>query len=78
MSLDYERRSGEDRRQEDGALPGNKERRRQVESRKPEIIEVELNDAEWEMHFGRKQVVGRAVDISMTVEVSDLLGRLSK
>ncbi|MFB0934478.1 MAG: hypothetical protein QMB52_01795 [Propionivibrio sp.] len=78
MSHDYERRSGKDRRQDDGDLPGGKERRRQVESRKPEIVEVELNEAEWEMHFGRKKLVGSGADVSVTIEVSELFGRLSK
>lgn len=78
MSHDYERRSGKDRRQDDGELPGGKERRRQVESRKPEIVEVELNEAEWEMHFGRKRLVSSGADVTVTIEVSELFGRLSK
>lgn len=78
VSHDYERRSGKDRRQEDGELPGNKERRRQVESRRPEIVEVELDEAEWEMHFGRKTLVAGGADASATIEVSELFGRLSK
>lgn len=78
VSHDFERRSGKDRRQDDGELPGGKERRRQVESRKPEIVEVELNEAEWEMHFGRKTLVGRGADVSVSIEVSELFGRLSK
>jgi len=78
VSHNYERRSGKDRRQDDGDLPGGKERRRQVESRKPEIVEVELNEADWEMHFGRKKLVGSGADASVTIEVSELFGRLSK
>lgn len=72
-----ERRSGKDRRQDDGELPGGKERRRQVESRKPEIVEVELNEAEWEMHFGSKRLVGSGTNASLNPEVSELFGRLS-
>lgn len=78
VSRDYERRSGKDRRQDDGDLPGGKERRRQVESRKPEIVEVELNEAEWEMHFGRTRLVGSGADVPVTIEVSDLFGQLGK
>ena len=78
VSRDYERRSGKDRRQDDEDLPGGKERRRQVESRKPEIVEVELNEAEWEMHFGSKRLIGGGADVPVTIEVSELFGRLSK
>jgi len=78
VSRDYERRSGKDRRQDDENLPGGKERRRQVESRKPEIVEVELNEAEWEMHFGRTRLAGSGADVPVTIEVSDLFGQLGK
>lgn len=42
-----ERRSGADRRHVDGQPPGKHERRRGVESRKPEVIELEMSNSEW-------------------------------
>lgn len=41
-----ERRSGTDRRKKEGKAPHG-ERRRAVEPRKPEIIELELSADEW-------------------------------
>jgi hypothetical protein len=42
-----ERRSGKDRRQVDAGPPGRHERRRSVESRQPEIVELKLSDSQW-------------------------------
>jgi hypothetical protein len=42
-----ERRSGRDRRRVDTLLPGEPERRRSVEPRKPDVRELALSDAEW-------------------------------
>ena len=42
-----ERRSGVDRRDVDNGPPGKHERRRGVESRKPEVTEIEMSDSEW-------------------------------
>ena len=41
-----ERRSGKDRRQVDNGPPTNFERRRAVESRQPELIEVHMSEDE--------------------------------
>jgi hypothetical protein len=42
-----ERRSGVDRRNDDVGPPGKHERRRGVESRKPEVVELDMSDSEW-------------------------------
>ena len=52
MSYYHERRSGKDRRQNDVDLMGKVERRHTVESRKPEITELQLSDNDWKSFFG--------------------------
>jgi hypothetical protein len=42
-----DRRSGVDRRQVDKEPPSGRERRRQVEARRPEVVELELTDSDW-------------------------------
>ena len=42
-----ERRSGLDRRRTDASPPGNYDRRRGVESRKPEVVELEISTSDW-------------------------------
>jgi hypothetical protein len=42
-----DRRSGVDRRQVDKDPPGHRERRRHVEARKPEVVELDLSDSDW-------------------------------
>ena len=42
-----DRRSGVDRRKVDVGPPGNLERRRSLESRKPDVIEIEMTNSEW-------------------------------
>lgn len=42
-----DRRSGVDRRKLDKGPPGKVERRRNVESRKPDVSEVEMTNSEW-------------------------------
>ena len=42
-----ERRSGEDRRKLDQGPPGKHERRRSMEPRKPEVVELDMTDSEW-------------------------------
>lgn len=44
---DPDRRSGEDRRRIDTGPPGKRERRRNIEARKPETAEIEMSDSEW-------------------------------
>jgi len=45
---DHDRRSGKDRRQQEGPPPpGKPERRRGLEPRQPDVIELELSDSEW-------------------------------
>ncbi|MES2959670.1 MAG: hypothetical protein V4792_15880 [Pseudomonadota bacterium] len=46
-SGDGDRRSGADRRKLDVVTPGKPERRRNVESRKPEVVELEMSNSEW-------------------------------
>ena len=43
-----ERRSGKDRRQQDGCSPTGHERRGNVEQRKPDVEEITLSQDEWE------------------------------
>lgn len=43
-----ERRSGADRRRLDTLPPGAHDRRRSVESRKPEVVEVEMTTTLWD------------------------------
>jgi hypothetical protein len=43
-----ERRTGEDRRRRDVGPPGRHERRRGLEARKPEVVELEISESEWE------------------------------
>jgi hypothetical protein len=42
-----ERRSGADRRQIDADLTGKRDRRRGLESRKPEVAELDMSDSDW-------------------------------
>lgn len=43
-----DRRSGEDRRKADiGPPAGKPERRRSVEARKPEVVELDMTNSEW-------------------------------
>jgi len=46
-SRDGDRRSGEDRRKVDVGPPGKRERRRSLESRKPDVLELEMTPSEW-------------------------------
>ena len=42
-----ERRSGSDRRKVDMLPPGKVDRRRSVDSRKPEVVELDMSNSEW-------------------------------
>ena len=42
-----DRRAGVDRRKEDLPRPGQPERRRSVESRKPDVREIEMSSSDW-------------------------------
>ena len=42
-----DRRSGPDRRGVDAPPPGKHERRRGLEARKPEVVELDMSDSEW-------------------------------
>ncbi len=46
-SGEADRRSGVDRRKVDVARPGKPERRRNLESRKPDVVEREMTNSEW-------------------------------
>ena len=46
-SRELDRRSGEDRRAVDAVVPGKPERRRSVESRKPDVVELQMSASEW-------------------------------
>jgi hypothetical protein len=45
--LTKERRSGADRRSVDIDRPGKKDRRRAVDPRKPDVVELEMTNSEW-------------------------------
>lgn len=42
-----DRRTGKDRRKRDLGPPGKLERRRTVESRQPDVSEIDMSPAEW-------------------------------
>jgi hypothetical protein len=42
-----DRRSGVDRRKVDAGPPTRHERRRNLESRKPDVVEIEMSNSEW-------------------------------
>jgi hypothetical protein len=42
-----ERRSGDDRRRAEGAPPSRHERRRGLEPRLPEVVELDMTTSEW-------------------------------
>jgi hypothetical protein len=42
-----DRRHGDDRRQAEKGPPGRHDRRRGMEARKPEVIELEMSNSEW-------------------------------
>lgn len=42
-----DRRSGQDRRKKDMDPPGGRERRRSVEPRRPEVVEIDLTPSQW-------------------------------
>ena len=46
-SREADRRSGKDRRKLDVVPSGKPERRRSVESRKPEVVELDMSTSEW-------------------------------
>jgi hypothetical protein len=43
-----DRRAGKDRRQIESGPPGGRERRRNVEPRKPEVEEIDLTLSQWD------------------------------
>ncbi len=55
----HERRSGKDRRQRELDLLGNIERRKRVEARKLQAVEIALSETEWEDQFGHRSVRSR-------------------
>lgn len=50
-----ERRSGSDRRKTDVSTMGLLDRRRRVEPRKIEVVEVEMGESEWNALFGERK-----------------------
>jgi hypothetical protein len=42
-----DRRSGEDRRLADVGPPGKRDRRRSLEARKPDVVELDMSSSEW-------------------------------
>ena len=42
-----DRRSGDDRRHVEGTPPSRHERRRDIESRQPEVVELDMSNSEW-------------------------------
>jgi len=53
-TLAIERRSGKDRRRTEVSTMGLFDRRRKVEQRKIQVIEVEISKSEWEELFGKQ------------------------
>ena len=49
-----ERRSGKDRRATDVSTMGAFDRRKSVEPRKIQVVEVEMSESEWEKLFGKR------------------------
>ena len=76
MSPKQERRSGRDRRVLDLGAPVGKELRKKVEARKPEIVELELSETEWEEHFGGVGKAMKAAELQTSIEASEVLGRV--
>lgn len=50
-----ERRSGEDRRRTEVSTMGPLDRRKRVEPRKIQVVEVEMSESEWEALFGKRE-----------------------
>ncbi|MFT3847508.1 MAG: hypothetical protein QM739_02205 [Propionivibrio sp.] len=50
-----ERRSGKDRRKTDVSTMGPLDRRKRVEPRKIQVVEVEMSESEWEALFGKRK-----------------------
>ena len=44
---EHDRRSGADRRQVDSLPPGKIDRRRSVDARKPDVLELDMSNSEW-------------------------------
>lgn len=47
-AADKDRRAGKDRRQKELAPPGGRERRRNLEPRKPDVAEIDLTSSQWD------------------------------
>lgn len=54
-TLAVERRSGKDRRKTEVSTMGVLDRRRKVEQRKIQVVEVEISKSEWEKLFGKQR-----------------------
>lgn len=54
-TLAVERRAGKDRRKTDVTTIGPFDRRRTVEQRKMQVVEVEMSESEWEALFGKRR-----------------------
>ena len=54
-TLAIERRSGKDRRKTEVSTMGLLDRRRKVEQRKIQVVEVEISKSEWEKLFGKQR-----------------------
>ena len=48
QAVAVERRLGNDRRRRDSAPPASWERRRSIEPRKPEVVEMEMTPSQWD------------------------------
>ena len=49
-----DRRSGTDRRKTEVSTMGPLDRRKRVEPRKIQVVEVEMSESEWEALFGKR------------------------
>ncbi len=73
MTISNERRSGGDRRQNDLGAPVAKEQRRRIEPRKPEVVETEISDSEWEMYFCKPE---KRLGNDVSEEAEEVFGRI--
>lgn len=75
MRVKTETRCGKERRTRDIDLPTGRDRRRQVERRKPLVVEVTISDAEWAFYFCRPP---RQSGTVKDMQVSSILAHLRR
>jgi len=73
MKQANERRSGQDRRQDDKGFPGKVERRRRIEQRKIEIVELSISEAEWQVLVAAARACAPPAPLSYREAQADLV-----